>query len=466
MALATTTLGDDGGTTRPTGIAFHVVGPGPGFQVSIERSANGTTGWVEQTRQTFPDGAGGVWLDRLPVTGTLYYYRARAMAPGYQPSAYTAVVSGRAEDQTSLGGITKLPKTEMNARVYGALSGPSTIRSGVFQNDGANARPLVKGRQVFYARHGEVLTFVPTFQDVPKYRISGGAVYVPNTVWTVADDYRTMLGSMVSGFSTLTLDTGAFTPGDAGKNVRVVGAGVAGADLVTTISTYSSPTQVFLAASASTTVAAAVTSVYTGSLLAPLSVEQLPDDELRDLSVSGATVQARLKQKNSSLTPRLVAWSAGAMTTLTTHDVDLGTGNMPAYDDKYTVTWTVQLDTIVNNKYSPDYCETSLEVKVWSNDGGGWVLRGTYLYAGSAEGLGDHVTDNWSESKQYTVAGLGDNDDWRLEVSAFTVDGNDGGSNFSVDPSKVSWSQGTNNDRYANRTPDAEDFVVVEVEAA
>lgn len=49
----------------------------------------------------------------------------------------------------------------------------------------------------------------------------------------------------------------AFVAGDAGKNITVKGAGVAGADLVTTIAAFVNPTQVTLTAAASTTVTAA-----------------------------------------------------------------------------------------------------------------------------------------------------------------------------------------------------------------
>ena len=71
----------------------------------------------------------------------------------------------------------------------------------------------------------------------------------------VGDGMRVDAASMTSGSATLTTAP-IFVVGDVGKYIRVEGAGVAGADLITTILSYTSSTQVALATSASTTVAA------------------------------------------------------------------------------------------------------------------------------------------------------------------------------------------------------------------
>lgn len=93
---------------------------------------------------------------------------------------------------------------------------------------------------------------------VRQFRVgqSGGPVYsiASSDLLQVTD------GVMNSGFGTLTSATGSFSSGDVGKVIVVAGAGVAGANLSTTISGYTSPTQVTLAASASTTVGAATVS--------------------------------------------------------------------------------------------------------------------------------------------------------------------------------------------------------------
>lgn len=60
--------------------------------------------------------------------------------------------------------------------------------------------------------------------------------------------------SITSGAPTLIAAAALFTSGDIGRTVRVLGAGTAGADLDTTVSAFTSTTQVTLANNASTTV--------------------------------------------------------------------------------------------------------------------------------------------------------------------------------------------------------------------
>lgn len=62
--------------------------------------------------------------------------------------------------------------------------------------------------------------------------------------------------SIASGAAALTVAGAAFTSADVGKSIQVPGAGAAGATLVTTISAYTSATQVTLGANASTTLSA------------------------------------------------------------------------------------------------------------------------------------------------------------------------------------------------------------------
>ena len=63
--------------------------------------------------------------------------------------------------------------------------------------------------------------------------------------------------AMTSGSTTVTSATIAFTSADVGKSVRVAGAGAAGADLYTTVSSVTNGTTAILAASASTPVSSA-----------------------------------------------------------------------------------------------------------------------------------------------------------------------------------------------------------------
>lgn len=63
--------------------------------------------------------------------------------------------------------------------------------------------------------------------------------------------------TMTSGAATLTCAAGTFSAEDVGKFIRVVGAGTAGADLVTTIAARASNTSITLTANATTTVSSA-----------------------------------------------------------------------------------------------------------------------------------------------------------------------------------------------------------------
>lgn len=65
--------------------------------------------------------------------------------------------------------------------------------------------------------------------------------------------------------NTLTSATAAFVAGDVGSNVWIKGAGVAGADLLTTISAFTSATVVSITTAASTAVTAAFVAVYTNN---------------------------------------------------------------------------------------------------------------------------------------------------------------------------------------------------------
>ncbi len=64
-------------------------------------------------------------------------------------------------------------------------------------------------------------------------------------------------GAITSGAAILTSATGAFTAGDQGRAIIVRGAGASGADLVTTILTYTNATTVTLNTNAGTTVTGA-----------------------------------------------------------------------------------------------------------------------------------------------------------------------------------------------------------------
>lgn len=84
------------------------------------------------------------------------------------------------------------------------------------------------------------------------------------TTWyagMIAENRHVSDGAITSGQATLTSATASFTSGDAGRQITVFGAGAAGANLATTIQSFTNATTVVLAANAGTTVSAALVSV-------------------------------------------------------------------------------------------------------------------------------------------------------------------------------------------------------------
>lgn len=92
-------------------------------------------------------------------------------------------------------------------------------------------------------------------------RDRGGAVFNARAYGLIGDGRRSTGGAMTGGSAVLTTTAGAsFGAADVGKHVLVPGAGTSGADLYTTISVYTSATQVTLATAAGTTVSGKVVS--------------------------------------------------------------------------------------------------------------------------------------------------------------------------------------------------------------
>lgn len=88
-----------------------------------------------------------------------------------------------------------------------------------------------------------------------RFGVTGGPIYSISAL-----DTQQVNDGAISLVTPTTLDcntSAPFTVGDVGKKIRVEGAGVAGADLDTTIATFVSPTQVTLTDAASTAVTGA-----------------------------------------------------------------------------------------------------------------------------------------------------------------------------------------------------------------
>ena len=95
--------------------------------------------------------------------------------------------------------------------------------------------------------------------DKPGFREAIGVINPINVkdYGAVGDAKRLDDGAITSGDATFTSAASTFTADDVGKFIRVVGAGTAGADLITTIASRNSATSVELAANAATTVTGA-----------------------------------------------------------------------------------------------------------------------------------------------------------------------------------------------------------------
>lgn len=116
----------------------------------------------------------------------------------------------------------------------GTTLGPSSVTDAMLVNDKVNVvGDFMTG---YLAMRG------PQY-DIRAYGAVGDGLYVAD-------------GSITSGTATLTSAEGAFLPAHQGKSIWVLGAGAAGGMLATTVLAYVSPTQLTLAANASTTIAA------------------------------------------------------------------------------------------------------------------------------------------------------------------------------------------------------------------
>jgi hypothetical protein len=93
-------------------------------------------------------------------------------------------------------------------------------------------------------------------QRVQGNSVVKGPQYDARAYGAVGDGKYVADASITSGAAILTSPEGAFVAADQGKPIAVMGAGSSGGMLTTTIQTYTSATQVTLAANASTTIAA------------------------------------------------------------------------------------------------------------------------------------------------------------------------------------------------------------------
>jgi hypothetical protein len=151
-----------------------------------------------------------------------------------------------------------------NSFNQGLFIGPSTIipsygtnprlrrytsLDGLLSDGFTSANPEYIAAQIYFSQ-----TPVAQYLWIGRQDATAIKTVVPNGR-TVSDGAITAAASILSSL------TAAFSSADVGLAVRVVGAGVAGADLVTTVATYTDATHVVLASAAGTTVVAAQASL-------------------------------------------------------------------------------------------------------------------------------------------------------------------------------------------------------------
>lgn len=113
---------------------------------------------------------------------------------------------------------------------------------------------------------------------------------------------------------------------------------------------------------------------------------------------------------------------------------------MPAVSNQYTLVYDVTAYAHTNNTGSPVETEISFNVLLESNDGGGWVTRGTYSYGATIATNGGTDSPSWTgESKLLTVSGLGQYDQWQVRVDVTSIYQPNGTTALTVTPSHVTW---------------------------
>lgn len=153
-------------------------------------------------------------------------------------------------------GLTVYDATATAVRMYFDTAG----KVGIGTNSPAD-RLTVHGGNINIDTAGNYLQF----PDGSRQKWAADQFIYPESYGGAADAVFNNGGSMTSGSGTLTLVGGGttFVAGDVGKTICVIGAGASGAVLKTTISGYTSSTQVTLTATASTSVYSAY--VYWGT---------------------------------------------------------------------------------------------------------------------------------------------------------------------------------------------------------
>jgi hypothetical protein len=143
-----------------------------------------------------------------------------------------------------VGPSTVIPSYGSNPRLRQYASTTAMLSDGFTSSD-----PEFIAAQIYFSQNP-----APQFIWIGRQDLTA--------IQTAVPDGRTVTdGAITATQDVLTSATANFVSGDVGSAVRVVGAGAAGVDLVTTIASVTNSTTAVLAANASTTVTGAQTSI-------------------------------------------------------------------------------------------------------------------------------------------------------------------------------------------------------------
>lgn len=178
--------------------------------------------------------------------------------------------------------------------------------------------------------------------------------------------------------------------------------------------------------------------------LAPAAARQIDEVVAYNVTASGATLRARLRQASTS-TPQSNAYAAGQITT-NGGTLEATTANAPAANDTYTTDFTVQFTSTAPAgkacSVSGDVCLDYWNGSVWTQ-----VASRTYTASDPVGGAAD--TGLLSDTIVATVSGLTSTSKFRLRL---VTNSGAGSRTYSVDPGNVAYSTAAG-DQYASKTP-------------
>lgn len=247
-------IGNGGtGSTSATGTGSVVLQTSPSLTtpslgVATATSINGLT--VSNTTGTLTLANGSTLTTVGGFSTTLTATGATALT---LPTSGTLATTANTVASFSAGTTGLTPNTTSTGAVI--LGGTLAIANG-----GTNATTATGAQSTLQyksaATNSTARTYLSKFSDIISvldFGATGNTISLSGSV------------SISSGTAALTVSTATFTSADVGKTIYVPGAGTAGATLVTTISAYTSATQVTLAANASTTLSAVTETIIYGT---------------------------------------------------------------------------------------------------------------------------------------------------------------------------------------------------------